>query len=244
MKFDRNCLCSKILSRSRLPLSLPTFFWRTVVCFVEMLNSNYYNNKNPSAFDTPNGYRKRLFVSLNLAAVGRHVCGRVRVYVQPISINDQRYAIAMMTSSLARAFVVVSSFSPSNSPDHCPYSNRHYRNHWMNLNWMTMMMNLNCLNYPMRSQWLPSNWLFRQFQPFRVLSPENFIQNLVKCTRHYVERLEKKQAIERTFRTLNHFFDNFGRPRTVLCQTIGKFVLLQKFCVTAIVSSKFKTTCQ
>lgn len=46
-----------------------------------------------------------------------------------------------------------------------------------------------------------------------------------------------------TFNTRNHFFDSFGRPRTVLCQTIGKFVLLQKFCVTAMVSSKLITTC-
>lgn len=30
---------------------------------------------------------------------------------------------------------------------------------------------------------------------------------------------------------------------TVLCHTTGKFVREQKFCVTAIVSSRFKTTC-
>lgn len=47
----------------------------------------------------------------------------------------------------------------------------------------------------------------------------------------------------RTFSRRSHFFESFGRPRTVLCQTIGKFVLLQKFCVTAIVSSRFRTTC-
>lgn len=54
----------------------------------------------------------------------------------------------------------------------------------------------------------------------------------------------ESNGISITFRTFNHFFDNFGRPRTVLCHTIGKFVLLQKFCVTAIVSSRFSTTCQ
>ena len=40
-----------------------------------------------------------------------------------------------------------------------------------------------------------------------------------------------------------HFLDSFGRPRTVLCQTIGKFVLLAKFWVTAIVVSRLRTTC-
>lgn len=47
-----------------------------------------------------------------------------------------------------------------------------------------------------------------------------------------------------SFKTRNHFLDSLGRPRTVLWYTIGKFVLLQKFWVTATVSSKFKTTCQ
>ena len=46
------------------------------------------------------------------------------------------------------------------------------------------------------------------------------------------------------FKTLYHFLLSFGRPRTVLCQTIGKLVLDAKFCVTAMVVSKFKTTCQ
>ena len=36
---------------------------------------------------------------------------------------------------------------------------------------------------------------------------------------------------------------SFGRLRTVLCQTMGKLVTLQKFCVTAIESSRFRTTC-
>ena len=43
---------------------------------------------------------------------------------------------------------------------------------------------------------------------------------------------------------LYHFLLNFGLPRTVLCQTIGKLVFEQKFCVTAIVVSRFNTTCQ
>ena len=46
-----------------------------------------------------------------------------------------------------------------------------------------------------------------------------------------------------TCKTLYHFLDSFGRPRTVLCQTIGKLSTLLKFCVTAIVSSKLTTTC-
>lgn len=46
-----------------------------------------------------------------------------------------------------------------------------------------------------------------------------------------------------TRNTRSHFFDSFGRPLAVLCQTTGKFVRLQKFCVMAIVVSKFKTTC-
>ena len=46
------------------------------------------------------------------------------------------------------------------------------------------------------------------------------------------------------FNTRYHFLLSFGRPRTVLCQTMGKLVLDAKFCVTAMVVSKFKTTCQ
>lgn len=40
-----------------------------------------------------------------------------------------------------------------------------------------------------------------------------------------------------------HFLDNLGRPRTVLCHTMGKLVVLAKFWVTAIVVSKLSTTC-
>lgn len=64
------------------------------------------------------------------------------------------------------------------------------------------------------------------------------------CTAHTVRpRIDSRNSSVRTFRTRSHFLESFGRPRTVLCQTIGKLVLLQKFCVTAIVSSKFRTTC-
>ena len=41
-----------------------------------------------------------------------------------------------------------------------------------------------------------------------------------------------------------HFLLSLGRPRTVLCYTMGKLVLEQKFCVTATVASRFRTTCQ
>lgn len=44
-------------------------------------------------------------------------------------------------------------------------------------------------------------------------------------------------------RTWYHLTDKFGLPRTVLCQTMGKFVVEQKFWVTATVVSKFSTTC-
>lgn len=40
-----------------------------------------------------------------------------------------------------------------------------------------------------------------------------------------------------------HFLDSLGRPRTVLCHTMGKLVLLAKFWVTAMVVSRFRTTC-
>uniref|UniRef100_A0A182UND4 Uncharacterized protein n=1 Tax=Anopheles merus TaxID=30066 RepID=A0A182UND4_ANOME len=43
--------------------------------------------------------------------------------------------------------------------------------------------------------------------------------------------------------TFSHLLDSFGRPRTVLCHTTGKLVRLQKFCVTATVSSRLSTTC-
>ena len=46
-----------------------------------------------------------------------------------------------------------------------------------------------------------------------------------------------------TLKVLIHLRDSLGRPRTVLCQTMGKLVTLQKFCVTATVSSRFTTTC-
>ena len=46
-----------------------------------------------------------------------------------------------------------------------------------------------------------------------------------------------------TLRFFSHFLDSLGLPLTVLCQTTGKFVVLAKFCVTAIVSSRFSTTC-
>lgn len=184
-----NEICSKVsvLKYCRFPFSFlpPSIFhvWRKVVCFVEMFNSNCYNNKSPLALDTTNGCRKPLIVSLNLATVVRHVGVHVRVYVQPISINDQRCAIVMIASSMVHVDVVVSSFSQSDSLDRCPYSNHHYRNHLMNLSWMTMMMNLNCLNYPMQNRWPLSNLHFQQFQPCPALSPENFNQKSVECFR-------------------------------------------------------------
>ena len=46
-----------------------------------------------------------------------------------------------------------------------------------------------------------------------------------------------------TLRFFSHFLDSLGLPLTVLCHTTGKFVVLAKFCVTAIVSSRFSTTC-
>lgn len=46
-----------------------------------------------------------------------------------------------------------------------------------------------------------------------------------------------------TFNALYHLRENLGRPRTVLCQTTGKLVREQKFCVIATVLSRFKTTC-
>ena len=46
-----------------------------------------------------------------------------------------------------------------------------------------------------------------------------------------------------TLNALYHFWDSFGLPLTVLCQTTGKLVTDAKFCVTAIAVSMFKTTC-
>lgn len=45
------------------------------------------------------------------------------------------------------------------------------------------------------------------------------------------------------FSFLYHFLESFGLPLTVLCQTTLKLTGEQKFCVTAIVVSKFTTTC-
>ena len=44
-------------------------------------------------------------------------------------------------------------------------------------------------------------------------------------------------------RALYHFLDSFGLPLTVLCHTMGKLVLDEKLCVTAMVVSIFRTTC-
>ena len=44
-------------------------------------------------------------------------------------------------------------------------------------------------------------------------------------------------------RALYHFLDSLGLPLTVLCHTIGKFVLEAKFWVTAMVVSRLRTTC-
>ena len=43
-------------------------------------------------------------------------------------------------------------------------------------------------------------------------------------------------------RTRYHFLLSLGRPRTVLCHTMGKLVLEAKFWVTAMVLSKFNTS--
>jgi len=48
---------------------------------------------------------------------------------------------------------------------------------------------------------------------------------------------------KQTCRVRNHLWESFGRPRTVLCHTAGKLVMLQKFCVTPIVLSRLMTTC-
>ena len=65
---------------------------------------------------------------------------------------------------------------------------------------------------------------------------------------NFVDKTQLKPGIKGvltfSFKTLNHFLLSFGLPLTVLCHTIGKFVLEQKFCVTAIVLSKLRTTCQ
>lgn len=106
----------------------------------------------------------------------------------------------------------------------------HYLNR-QSSNWKT---NWNCQSYPMRNRYFPADLRQPPISPIPVPCPENV-------------RIVTKYPIEwifiLTFKTRNHFRDNFGRPRTVLCHTIGKFVLLQKFCVTATVSSKLRTTC-
>lgn len=45
------------------------------------------------------------------------------------------------------------------------------------------------------------------------------------------------------FRIRYHFLESLGRPRTVLCHTMGKLVVLEKFWVTAIAVSRLSTTC-
>lgn len=128
---------------------------------------------------------------------------------------------------------VVSSFLPSNFLGRYRYWN-HYQNHhhW---NWKKMM-NLNCQNCPMPIRYFLEYLLEQQFQLIPVPSPRE--KSKIKCFSS-----SSHHPINHTFNTFNHFLDNFGRPRTVLCQTIGKLVLLEKFWVTAAVSSKLSTTC-
>lgn len=60
-------------------------------------------------------------------------------------------------------------------------------------------------------------------------------------------QLIKTTAYDMDFSEINpyryHFLDSLGLPLTVLCQTMGKFVVLAKFWVTAIVVSRLRTTC-
>jgi len=55
--------------------------------------------------------------------------------------------------------------------------------------------------------------------------------------------LQHYRCTKLTCRVRNHWRESFGRPRTVLCHTTGKFVTLQKFCVTPTVLSRLMTTC-
>ena len=58
-----------------------------------------------------------------------------------------------------------------------------------------------------------------------------------------LERTHNRACPVLTFSAWYHLVDSFGLPLTVLVQTKGKFVILQKFCVTAILLSRFNTTC-
>jgi hypothetical protein len=57
-----------------------------------------------------------------------------------------------------------------------------------------------------------------------------------------VDAIDAKSGLV-SCKAANHFFDNLGRPLTVLCHTIGKLVMLAKFCVMATVTSRLTTTC-
>jgi len=48
---------------------------------------------------------------------------------------------------------------------------------------------------------------------------------------------------ELTRKILIHLLESLGRPRTVLCHTMGKLTMVEKFCVTAIVWLRLTTTC-
>lgn len=111
-----------------------------------------------------------------------------------------------------------------------------------------MTMNSTRLSYPMPNRCSPSNshvrLLPRERTPFPISSDtrEKWVLDWNDFSSE-IGAWNEICNVAHTFSTRNHFLDSFGRPRTVLCQTTGKFVLLQKFCVTAIVSSKLITTC-
>lgn len=96
--------------------------------------------------------------------------------------------MTMLSSMMNHSCVDVSSFWPSNSPVHCPYSN-HFPNRMnrTNRNWTMMMMNWNYWNCPMQNRYFLSNWHATPHRPVPVAFPvenrefEKLIRLWVKC---------------------------------------------------------------
>jgi len=86
---------------------------------------------------------------------------------------------------------------------------------------------------PTSSNLLYQPYLFQNLRGFLVKNESSAaVSQMHYCT-----------SSRQTCKVRSHCRESFGRPRTVLCHTMGKLVMLQKFCVTATVLSRLITTC-
>ena len=99
----------------------------------------------------------------------------------------------------------------------------------------------------MATSFKPSSATFslKTYQNSIIHALQIYYSVLHNCHSSSVSATEKKifEMTRKRFTHRNHLCDNLGRPFTVFNQTVGKLVTDAKFCVTAIVSSRFSTRC-